>query len=139
MATRRRELYDDGSLKLEVYYKNGLKHGRFKLWNPPELGGRVNISCNYRHNDFHGRYREWHNNGQLNQECYYQNGLLHGRYREWHENGRILQDCSYRNGSLHGRYRRWNLNGVKAVPDRYYYTDRDGLLFRFLPLRNRYQ
>ena len=46
----------------------------------------------------HGKYKDWHKNGQIWEQSHYVNDKLHGEYKQWYENGKVCVHCFYVNG-----------------------------------------
>lgn len=108
-----REYYPDGRLKMEVFFKNGKKHGIETWWydhakgclmmekyyNQGLLDGPVihyGKNCkktlieNYRHGMKEGWELEFYDNGNIKAEGYYKKGYLDGMYRVYDKNGKFL-------------------------------------------------
>lgn len=73
--------YEDGSLKHEATYKNGVLNGVGRMYYP---------------------------NGQLKVEVYFKDGKRHGPRKAYHENGRPDVDENYKEGKLHGTHVLYN-------------------------------
>ena len=52
------------------YYKNGLKHGKWEMWNLER--GRINVT-------------------QLISRIFYENGLKQGEWKEWDNDGNLIK------------------------------------------------
>jgi hypothetical protein len=110
-----REYYQDGRLKMEVFYKNGKKHGVETWWHDHAKGcpmmekyydqgmleGPVihyGKNCkktlieNYRHGIKEGWEFEYYDNGNIKAEGYYKKGYLEGMYRVYDKNGKFLYE-----------------------------------------------
>ncbi len=66
-----REYLDDGSLKLEGYYREGRKHGRFIIHYP---GGGINRIENWDNDVRDGKYVEYDEEGNVMNEYLYKKG-----------------------------------------------------------------
>ena len=81
---------------IKTYHTNGNLHEMYT----------INI-----HNQKHGTYQSWYDNGQLGVQSEYLNGKLHGIYQEWYSNGQLMLQSEYLNGKRHGIRYTWNKNG----------------------------
>ena len=84
--------YEDGSLKLEVSYKDGL---------------------------YDGVYRTYYEGGRLHQEKIYKAGRLDGPFLAYDENGILYFEINYANDKQHGPDKIYNKNGVLQFCDIY--------------------
>jgi len=69
----------------------------------------------------HGRYREWHANGQLACEGKYRDDERQDEWSFWFENGQLEARGSYEADVIRGRWDYWHPNGQKAGEG--YYKD----------------
>ncbi len=65
------------SLKEQIFYKNGFKHGRRIQLSP--LGELV-LKCYYEHDTLERKYSKYEQ-GSLNYYCFYEKGKIHGELR----------------------------------------------------------
>jgi antitoxin component YwqK of YwqJK toxin-antitoxin module len=63
-----REYHDNGTLKLEIQIRNGLKHGTWRIWD--ELGN-LRYEMGYRDGKKVGNWRMWNEWGALEDEKQY--------------------------------------------------------------------
>jgi antitoxin component YwqK of YwqJK toxin-antitoxin module len=81
---------------------NGVKHGKYEEWHK---NGQLKVQCIYNNGMKNKLYEEWHSNGQLKVRCSYKNGKRLGDlYEEFDSNGDVKVSCSYLNGKRHGTY-----------------------------------
>lgn len=76
--------YENGDLKVQRFYVNGKKNGK---------------------------YNYWYKNGQKMEQVFYENGKFEGEFRCWYRNGQISDREFFRNGNVQGEYKYWYSNG----------------------------
>lgn len=86
--------FPDGSLYLEVNYKDSIPHGTFK------------------------RYFK---NGKLLEQSEYVSGVLHGPSRKYHENGQLSTETPYDSGRVHGIVKKYRKDGTPAYEAPYHH------------------
>tara|TARA_B100001250_G_C19668878_1_gene730547 strand:+ start:338 stop:802 length:465 start_codon:yes stop_codon:yes gene_type:complete len=86
------ELYDNGKIKYEYQYENGLLNG----------------SC-----------ISYYENGNKKQVGEYLNNKLNGNYIDYHENGNIALQGRYMNSKKNGVWNLYDLDGKKLVAYNY--------------------
>ncbi len=72
-ATKHEEHYEDGSLKLNVGLKKGLKHGSFKMYYPD---GTLKIKGKYKNDEKDDVWEFYNEEGELVKEKHYEDGKL---------------------------------------------------------------
>ena len=113
-----------GEKKLEGFYRNGLKNGKWTWWNI--LGGIVSTG-NFRKGLLYGQWKYYHSNGQLKARGSYRNGdgtnrdeyglTAHGRHGKWifwYDSGSKSAEISYKNGVIDGVWISLNEQGQKV-------------------------
>ncbi|MEU0569800.1 hypothetical protein ABZ297_31095 [Nonomuraea sp. NPDC005983] len=78
---------NDGALRSEATYREGLQSGPTKEWYP---SGQPMVDATFARGALHGRAREWHKNGQLAEDGEYEYGITLWA-KQWDENG-VLED-----------------------------------------------
>lgn len=86
--------FPDGSLYLEINYKDSLPHGLAK------------------------RYFK---SGQLLEEAEYRDGIQHGITKTYHENGKLSSITPYDSGRIHGVKKKYRRDGTPAYEAPYHY------------------
>jgi antitoxin component YwqK of YwqJK toxin-antitoxin module len=81
-------LYEDGSLKSETEYKNGLKWGLERYWFG---SGILEYEAELQRGVVYGKKRVWHPDGRLKEEGDYEHGITLNR-KTWDEDGNIVED-----------------------------------------------
>lgn len=104
----RKEYWDNGNLKTELRYENGMLNGQC-VWYWPN--GKPQIQVTYRNDTIDGLYRRWYENGNLSEEKQYKDGVCDGVYKEYSLRGIVVSEGNYVNGKLNGEYHRWYENG----------------------------
>jgi antitoxin component YwqK of YwqJK toxin-antitoxin module len=79
---------DAGHPLYEVSYRDGVRWGLSREWYHD---GRLCSESSFVREWAHGRFRQWHGNGQLAEQQEYEWGVLHCR-KAWDEEGRLLED-----------------------------------------------
>ena len=74
---------------------------------------------NFKDNEPHGKFIEWHENGQKKSEREYKNGIRHGKWTEFYENGESKSEIRYKNGNVDGKWIEWYENGQKESEREY--------------------
>lgn len=89
--------HDNGQLKSECEYKNGVKEGPLKSWYE---NGQFWEECVYKNGKREGPLKSWYFDGQLEEEYEYKNGVYNGLYKGWNQNGQLWIECRYKNGKV---------------------------------------
>ncbi len=92
----------------ELNVKDGLPHGRYRLWYP---NGQLEKEYSYEYGQQNDLHREWSETGQLGWEGSMKDGQLNGLVREWYENGYLKYEENYKDGLRHGLYKSWYKDG----------------------------
>jgi antitoxin component YwqK of YwqJK toxin-antitoxin module len=77
-----------GEKKLEGYYKNGLKNGKWKWWSED---GKMNSSGTYKIGNQDGGWTYWYESGQKKEE---------GTYKDGNQDGGWTYYTDFVNGSM---------------------------------------
>ena len=101
---------------LEIEFSDGKPHGKWTDWHE---NGQKKSELNFRNGNKHGKEYFWHENGQLQREVDYRNDRPHGKWIQWYENGRKMSEEEYRNGKNHGILIEWYENGQKQSESLY--------------------
>lgn len=80
-------LFENGKVRTEINYENGLKQGVAK---------------------------EYYNEGTIFQEINYNKGIKEGQAKRYYENGKLYQQTDYRGGKMHGKQLKFRDNGKPA-------------------------
>lgn len=107
---RYREYYPNGSLKVEVSYRNGEQDGIFQEWY---IDGSMKKQSHYLNGVLNGLLISWGEDGDKNQEINYVDGELKGEYKTWDRRGRIVKDGVYKNSEFHGRKYSYSFMGLE--------------------------
>lgn len=67
------EWHDNGLIRCEEYYKDGLLEGLYKWYYS---NGRLGELFNYKQDQLHGSTKRWNEDGTLDTEGYYINGIF---------------------------------------------------------------
>jgi antitoxin component YwqK of YwqJK toxin-antitoxin module len=78
--------YDNGQLKVQQSFCNGIQIGIRKEWYPDGSPRKLWI---FGDSGITLEYRGWYENGKLQGESYYDNNQCKLRYRTWHNNGQL--------------------------------------------------
>ena len=88
----------DNGMKLEVNYKDGMKHGKETYWYSNVLNASEGF---YEDNKLEGKLTAWNEDGQLESEQEYKNGVLDGK-SVFYENGVKTAEYVLENGEVVG-------------------------------------
>ena len=112
-----------GNEKLEGFYRNGLKNGRWTWLNVKE---NIDSTGKYRKGLKYGQWEFYHENGQLKAKGNYRdgdgsnqdyNGIStegrHGKWTFWHDNDSKSSKQIWKNGKEEGIFTTWHYNGLK--------------------------
>ena len=123
--------------KLEGFYRNGLKNGKWKWWN--EDGG-LDSTGSYKKGLMHGQWEFYFSNGNLKGKGQYRDGNgsnrgdtgiskhgRHGKWTFWYEGGQKVEQ-NWKNGKEDGLYTTWYENEQKKQKLTYKNGKVEGLL-----------
>ncbi len=86
----------DGSLVIEMNYKNGEQHGQWNYYYP---GGEVkSSSMKYKDGLLDGTYKSYSRQGQLQSEIDYKDNVKHGNMIIYDDNGNVIKKQTYKFG-----------------------------------------
>jgi antitoxin component YwqK of YwqJK toxin-antitoxin module len=143
-----KELYDNGQIKLERHFQNGVEHGLHRSWFENEqleyqgnrkdgqLDGEIrglyeDGSPRFESNYIEGQQvdvsRHWHRNGQLQREAHYIDGHEEGISRGWYDNGQLASEGKFVQGKLEGTHRRWTRDGQIWLEESYHLGNANGV------------
>lgn len=106
-------VYADGQIRRKEQYRNGKRHGSWKIFYPT---GVVWFKGSYINGVRDGLWRYFHPNGQLQAEERFVSGKWHGEVKTWFENSRLESRNVYVNGiSADGRSSEgWDKQGLSV-------------------------
>lgn len=94
------ELLENGML-LEVFYKDGLKHGKeiYKY-----ASGTIASEANYFKGLLQGKLTEWNEVGKVIQILTFKDNLEDGKATTWNEKGQLESEIMMKKGRPSGKY-----------------------------------
>lgn len=132
-----RKSYENGYIKSEITYTNGLVEGPFKYYysktDSQPYPGRLWQEGSYKNNKKVGLYREYYYNGNKKIECSYiyvtssWMDTLDGSYVSYYESGQAEHVRSYKNGLLQGQAFYYYTDGSKVYDYNYVNDKLNGL------------
>jgi len=90
-----RDFFEDGSIKEEVEFVEGVKQGARKIWYPT---GQIAKSGSMKNDRWHGKYEEWYTNGLLKVSGYYVDGKQNGEWKFFDKEGEALPHLFFDSG-----------------------------------------
>lgn len=130
-----RRSYPSGSLSAIEYYREGKRHGQWRLFFE---GGDVKAQVNYSRGVLHGLFKLWGDRG-IKREGHYWYGKKDGRHLVYHSEGLVLLEAKYNKGEPISEHNTYNASGqlieklIYQTPkkfDRYAYTHKGDLKYR---------
>ncbi|TVR76096.1 MAG: toxin-antitoxin system YwqK family antitoxin [Chitinophagaceae bacterium] len=107
---------EEGVLREEANFKNGVLHGERKLYYPT---GELFIVEVHEDGNFHGPYFSYFENGNPREEGEFVNNAIHGIWKNFHQNGKVNEIVTFRNGEEHGPFEKYHENGALAAVGQY--------------------
>ena len=104
------DLYkSNGNKKLEGYYKDGLRNGKWSWWNEDNT---MDSSGTYKDGNQDRKWTSWYENGQKRNEETFKDGKEDGLFTEWYENGQKIREVTFKDGEeIEATY--WDEDGTK--------------------------
>ena len=99
---------DNGILKFDCVYRNGLLNGEKKVFFK---NGTIKESSNFSNGNLNGLRKTWYENGAKESEEIYVNGVLDSIQLIFHENGNLQFERPYKNGKKNGLHNEYYENG----------------------------
>ena len=90
-----KEYFEDGSIKEETEYFNGVKEGKRKVWY---RSGQLYKSGTMKNDRWHGTYEEWYENGSPKLSGQYMDGQQDGEWVFFDKEGNNLPNLNFENG-----------------------------------------
>ncbi len=88
--------YDDGSIESIVYYKEGKKHGPFRLYYKTK---KLKAECNFVNDSIDGLFKTWTEDGFYGEE-YFKMGKRIGVWKYYYPGGKLHSIVSFHNNGL---------------------------------------
>ncbi|MCO5144357.1 MAG: toxin-antitoxin system YwqK family antitoxin [Oligoflexia bacterium] len=92
-----RDYYEDGKVKEEYVYNEGIPMGTWKSFYPD---GKMKTRGAFVDGKESGLWEEWHHNGQLSFQGQYENGLAQGVATTWNDKGDIIEEIMWEKGEI---------------------------------------
>ena len=97
-----KEFYDNGQLKRETTYIDGLENGvELEYYE----NGQLSMKVHWLKGKWEGYFYSYYKDGSLQSKSYYKNGEEDGESIWYYSNGQIHGQCKYKNGKKHGYYK----------------------------------
>ena len=90
-------LHENGELKLECTFKDGLKHGKYEQFYE---NGKVKLETYFEEDKQDGLTKEYHENGVLYIESNWKEGKLDELIKEYNENGELKTATYFKDGDV---------------------------------------
>lgn len=120
------DTYDDTSLKMELQYWDGRKHGYEKRWYPE---GQLAQSRLYAHGLKIGNHQGWWEDGSKKFQYHFNDhGQYHGGRKEWYRNGQLFLEFHYVHGKESGKQKMWTERGEIRANYEVRHGERFGLI-----------
>lgn len=111
------KFYADGNVKVEGYFKNGVKNGK---WIHYYAEGSVESIRYYDSKGApNGKWTYYYKDGQKWNTVNYNKGELNGQWTYWYQNGNKWHQLSYSEGEVRGRWTFWEEDGSLNGSGRY--------------------
>lgn len=94
-------LFQNGTIRKRLNYKNGFKHGLSQKFYP---NGQIFKQIYYINNKYHGSFFIWNKKGILLESKFYHHGLKHGLMEYYDMSGQLYKQVNYRDGIKQGRH-----------------------------------
>jgi antitoxin component YwqK of YwqJK toxin-antitoxin module len=106
------EKHADGSTRTILYYKE--VDGGKQLYKIEEFyeDGVKRVEGYYRNDERDGRWNSWHDNGKIWSVAHYKEGKLHGKQTVYYPSGQKFYEGRFENGLRNGVWKFWNEQGV---------------------------
>jgi hypothetical protein len=102
----------------DTHQSSGKLNGLHKFYYPD---GTLYLEINYRDSVPDGTFKQYFKTGILFEESEYLRGIKHGRSRKFHPNGRLSTETPYDSGRIHGTQKKYRGDGQIAFEAPYYY------------------
>jgi antitoxin component YwqK of YwqJK toxin-antitoxin module len=86
------EFFDNGIKRVEGYFRDGERHGRWNSWHD---NGKVWSIGRYDNGQLHGKQTVYYPNGEKFYEGEYEHGIRVGLWRFWNEQGGLENERTY--------------------------------------------
>lgn len=103
-----KKYYESGQLQGEGCYKNGELDGPYKTYY---VSGQIKSEGVNKNGKQEGPNKTYYQSGQLNASGIYVNGKLEGPAKAYYEDGKIQEETYYKNGELEGPAKAYYENG----------------------------
>jgi len=102
------KIFKYGVLDEEFHYKDEKRHGKFKQYHS---NGQIEQEGEFNDDEKHGSWKGYNDKGNLIQETYYSMGLKNGVSKTYFGNGEPDVESNYKNGIKNGVYKQFSESG----------------------------
>lgn len=113
------EEYEYNKLKCNGTYKDGRKHGVFKIYNSE---GRIKEEKSYKEGKLDGAHKTYYTTGKVEREVNYRNGKQDGKELAYDPDGTLRRDHTYKDGKQVGKQFTF-LKGTYELHETEYYNE----------------
>ena len=96
-------MYKNGEPQVKGAYKDGMKDGTWEWF--PKIHGARDIRGEFLNDERHGKWEQWHLNGQLMSVGYYEHDQKTGKWDRWYENGQLEATGNFENDLKSGDWK----------------------------------
>jgi antitoxin component YwqK of YwqJK toxin-antitoxin module len=86
------EFHDNGVKRVEGFFENDERHGRWNSWFP---NGKLWSTAHYREGALHGKQTVYHPSGEKYYEGTFEKGIRTGEWKFWDERGQLVSKKTY--------------------------------------------
>jgi len=104
----RKEYYPDGTLAMELEFKNDVRNGKLIIYYP---NGNIQQEGSYTNDKEDGLFKEYYETGELEREGFFKDGKQHGMLKGYYKNGTLQTIQFYKNGVSDSTYSSYYDNG----------------------------
>ena len=124
--------YPNGKIKIEENYRDG-KRVRYALYNDD---GSLRVEMFYKDNKKHGDYKSFQSNGKVRRHYIAKEGKQEGFDKTYYSNGNLEDEVNYINDKRDGLYKAYYYNGVLRQEVNYVNDKRDGVYKAYYENKN---
>lgn len=97
--------------KRETNYKEGLLHGKYKLYM---IDGTICQEIDYKDGKMNGKYLQYHPNGKIFRDCEVKDDKSNGITKIWYKNGQLMSEAEFKDDKANGKVKQYYENGQIA-------------------------
>lgn len=114
------EYFEDGSLSVKFFYKNGLKEGHYTAYH---ANGNISVEGSYSQDMKQNEWKIFYENGKLEEKGTFVDSYEQGKWEYYFENGNLNNYGEYKDGKKDGKWIHYDFKNPKIIKETLTYSN----------------